>query len=233
MASNVTLDQLVIIGPQASSYSWNEVGVLAESPVSNLVVRNSTIRSFGNAGIWVGPATNPLISDNTVEDTVYAGIMLVSASGGRVDGNTVQRIGVVGSEANGGNAYGISISDEGGPVSTDVVVNANTVEDVPTWHALDTHSGQRISFTNNTVRASMRALFITSTTGRATDITATGNVFESPAPVTSNTRAVTTYDAVDVTVTGNTATGWGSAPFFVDYNNLSTGLIVSGNAVTP
>jgi hypothetical protein len=37
---------------------------------------------------------------------------------------------------------------------------------------------------------------------------------------------------VGVTVTGNTATGWGAAAFFYDYNDLSTGLFVTGNAVT-
>ncbi len=79
-----------------------------------------------------------------------------------------------------------------------------------------------------------RALFITTDTSgnRATDITVTGNVFGSPARVTYNLVAVTTYSAVGVTVTGNTATGWGTAAFFYDYNALSTGLFVSGNTVT-
>ena len=97
----------------------------------------------------------------------------------------MQRIGV--QLANGDNAYGIAVSAYGGePRSSDVTVTGNTVEDVPTWHGLDTHGGLRIAFTNNTVRRASRALFITTDTSgnRATDITVTGNVFGSPAPVT-------------------------------------------------
>ena len=233
-ASNVTLDRLVITGAQASTYSWNEVGVLTTGSVSGLVVRDSTIRTFGNAGIWVGPSTNPLITGTTIEDAVYAGIMVISAAGGRIDGNVVRRIGVQGASANGNNAYGIAVSNDGGSVSSDVVVNGNTVATVPTWHGLDTHGGVRISFTNNTVSGAPRAMFITSDgSGRkATDITVTGNRFLSPAPAAA-VETVTTYAATRVSVTGNTASGWGRAAFFYDYQGQSTGLVVSGNTVTP
>lgn len=234
-ASDVTLDSVVITGPQASTYSWNEVGVLTTGSISDLVVRNSTIRAFGNAGIWVGPSASSRITGNRIEDAVYAGIMVTSANGGRVDGNVVRRIGVKGASANGNNAYGIGVSNEGGAGSADVVVDGNTVETVPTWHGLDTHAGVRISFTNNTVSGAPRALFITSDSyGRnAADITVKGNRFLSPAPVTANLVTVTTYAATRVTVTGNSASGWGSASFFYDYQGLSTGLVVSGNTVTP
>ena len=132
------------------------------------------------------------------------------------------------------NAYGIAVSNESGAVSSDVVVDGNTVETVPTWHGLDTHGGVRISFTNNTVSGAPRALFITSDGSgrRATDITVTGNRFLSPAPA-ADAKAVTTYAATRVSVTGNSASGWGSASFFNDYQGQSTGLVVSGNAVTP
>ncbi len=234
-ASDVTLDSLVITGAQATTYSWNEVGVLTTGSISNLVVRNSTIRTFGNAGIWVGPSTNSRITGTTIEDAVYAGIMVISASGGRVDGNVIRRIGVKGSSTKGGNAYGIAVSNEGGAVSTDVVVDGNRVETVPTWHGLDTHAGVRISFTNNTVSGAPRALFITSDSyGRyATSVTATGNSFLSPSPATTNLTTVTAYAVKGVTVIGNTSSGWGSASFFHDYQGLSTGIVVSGNTMKP
>ena len=233
-ASNVTLDRLVITGAQATTYSWNEVGILTTGSISNLVVRNSTIRTFGNAGMWIGPSTNSRITGSTIEDAVYAGIMVISANGATVDGNVVRRVGVRGAAANSNNAYGIAVSNEGGAVSTDVVVNGNTVETVPTWHGLDTHAGQRISFTNNTVSGAPRALFITSDSyGRnAADVTATGNRFVNPAS-TIDPKAVTTYATIDVTVTGNTASGWGTGGFFNDYQGLSIGLVVSGNSITP
>ncbi len=232
-ASDVTLDSLVITGAQATTYSWNEVGVLTTGSISNLVVRNSTIRTFGNAGIWVGPSTNSRITGTTIEDAVYAGIMVISASGGRVDGNVIRRIGVKGSSTKGGNAYGIAVSNEGGAVSTDVVVDGNRVETVPTWHGLDTHAGVRISFTNNTVSGVMRGVMITSDGSgrRATDVSIVGNRLVNPLATSQD--AVTTYHTVDVRVIGNTASGWGAGNFLSDHQGLSEGLIVADNTVTP
>ena len=234
-ASNVTLARLTIIGPQATTYRANEFGVMTSAAISNLVVRDSTIKTFGNSGMWIANVTNPTITGNRVEDTVYSGIMLVSANGGRVAANTVRRVGVYGSEANYGNAYGIAVSATSGPVSQDVVVDGNTIENVPTWHGLDTHAGLRITFSNNTVSGAPRALFITSDGGsrRSTDVVATGNTFLSPSPATTNLITVTTYNAVDVNVTHNNATGWGGAAFFHDYSGMSTGLVVTDNSVTP
>jgi hypothetical protein len=235
MASNVTIDGVVITGPQASTYAWNEVGVLTSGTVSNVVVRNSTIRRFGNAGVWVGPSTNPRVTGNTIEDTVYAGVMIISAAGGRVDRNVSRRVGVKGSETKGGNAYGIAVSNEGGALSTDVVVDGNVVETVPTWHGLDTHAGVRITFSNNTVSGSPRAMFVTSDSyGRAAaSVKVTGNRFLSPLPAVTNLATVTAYDVDGITVTGNTSTGWGSASFFHDYLGKSTGIVLSSNTVTP
>ncbi len=234
-ASGVTVDSVVITGSQATTYRWNEVGILTTGSISNLVVRNSTLRTFGNSGIWLGPTTNARITGNTIEDAVYAGIMDISGSGDRIDDNVVRRIGVVGASANGNNAYGIAISNDGGTLSRDVVVDGNTVETVPTWHGLDTHAGQRITFSNNTVSGSPRALFITSDSyGRsAANVSVTGNRFLSPLPATTNLDIVTTYDVDGVTITDNTASGWGRASFLNDYLGKSTGIVMSGNSITP
>jgi parallel beta-helix repeat protein len=239
-ADDVTLDGLRILGPQATAFGSDEMGVYARgsaaAPVRELVVRNCEIGSFGGYGIYLQNVADVRLEDNQVHDIVYAGLMVLSGQGGRIENNTVQRIGVVGSAQNDGNAYGIALTaGAGGAAPTaDFAVTGNTVEDVPTWHALDTHGGQRIAFSANTVRRSMRGIFITAADGaRPSQITVSGNTLDSPAPVSANLLAVTTYDAVDVTVTGNTATGWGIDRFFHDYNGLSTGLVVSDNTVTP
>jgi parallel beta-helix repeat protein len=234
-ASNVTLARVTVIGPQATAYRGNEYGVLSSGSISNLVVRDSIIKRFGNSGIWVGPVKGVTISRNTIEDTVYSGIMLISASGGKVSGNTVRRIGVVGSAANDGNAYGIAVSNTGGAVSADIVVDGNRVATVPTWHGLDTHAGLRITFSNNTVSGSPRALFITADASgrRSTDIIASGNTFLSPAPAVTNLITVTTYKASGVDVVENSSSGWGGAAFFHDYNGLSSGLVVKNNSIDP
>jgi hypothetical protein len=237
-SNDVTLDGLHIIGPQGTTYREGEFGITvaasASAPARRLTIRNSEVASFGKAGMWLRYVSALVVENNDVHDIVYAGIMVISGQTGLVDANTVSRIGVYGAEANGNNAYGIALEDQGLPVTSDFTVSGNLVTDVPTWHALDTHGGQRITFTGNAVRGSMHGLFITTSDyGRPTDIVVTGNNFGSPAPVTSNVQAVTTYDSTNVTVTGNMATGWGDDNFFSDYQGLSVGLVVSGNAVTP
>ncbi|MDA8204227.1 MAG: hypothetical protein M0Z49_16005, partial [Chloroflexi bacterium] len=92
----------------------------------------------------------------------------------------------------------------------------------------------RISFRNNTVSGTPRALFITSDSyGRkSSDIVATGNRFVLPTAATDR-KAVTTYAVTRATITGNTASGWGADNFHRDYLGLSTGLVISGNTIIP
>ena len=67
--------------------------------------------------MWLRYVTDAVIENNNVHDAVYAGIMAISWTGGRISGNTVSRIGVYGAEANGNNAYGIAVTDQGDPRS--------------------------------------------------------------------------------------------------------------------
>jgi hypothetical protein len=236
-ANNVTIDGLQIVGSNKTSYDPNEYGILAVgtpgAPIRSLTIRNANIGSFGNAAVFAKYVANLTVSGSAIHDTVYGGVIVISGSGGTISTNLVQRIGVNGSAANENNAYGVLLTDQGGTPSSDISVNANTVEDVPTWHALDTHGGVRLSFTNNTVRRSSRALFITgSPAGHATDVTVTGNQFLSPNPVTFNIEAVTTVGTANVRITGNTISGWDGSTI-EDYGSESTGLVISGNAIGP
>jgi len=247
-ASDVTLDGLHLIGPQATTYRDGEFGITvmatASAPARRLTIRNSEIASFGKAGMWLRYVSDLVVEHNDVHDIVYAGIMVISGTGGRISENTVARIGMNKSGVPGGaenNAYNISIEDQGAPRSSDIRVEGNLVEDNPYWHGLDTHGGLRIAFVNNTIRRCSRAVFLTSSGAsgaHATDITVAGNSILSPAPVTFNLVPITLYAADGVTFTGNIISGWGSAsptsakPYY-DYGGLSTGLVASGNTVTP
>lgn len=234
-ASNVTISGVTIIGPNKTSYDGGEFGVYAfgsaGSPIRHLTVRSSNIGNFGNDGIYAKNVADLVVSGNTIHDIVYAGVLVISGHGGSVSGNLIERIGVHGASANENNAYGVALTDQGGSPTSDFVVSGNTVEDVPTWHALDTHGGQRIRFTNNTVRRSSRGIFITiSPSSKATDVTVSGNHLLVPGPVTFNLEAVTTYDTVGVTITGNTITGWGGSTI-EDYGSMSSKLVVKNNRV--
>ena len=116
------------------------------------------------------------------------------------------------------------------------------MEDVPTWHGLDTHGGLRISWINNTVRRVRRGLFITSSPAsgaHATNNVITGNQLLSPDPIALATTPVTLATVYGAVLTNNTITGWGNGktdtgkPWY-DYLGQSTGLVDNGgNVVTP
>jgi nitrous oxidase accessory protein NosD len=237
-ANNVTIEGIQIAGPNNMSYNGAEYGVYALGspgvPIRHLTIRDTDIGSFGNDGIYAKYVADLLVSGNTIHDIVYAGVMVISGQTGQIENNLVQRIGVRGAAANDNNAYGVALTDQGGAPTSDVVVTGNTIEDVPTWHALDTHGGLRISFTNNTILRSSRGIFITtSLSNRSTDVIVSGNHLLVPAPVTFNLEAVTTYDTVGVTITGNTITGWGAGRAIEDFETMSSGLLVSNNIIDP
>ena len=236
-SSGVTLDHLTILGAQSTTYNASETGVYsngsAASPIVGLIIRNSEVGRFGQSALWLRHVSSVSVTSNTIHDTVYAGIMILSGLGGTIAHNTVQRIGVVGSGTNSGNAYGIALSDTEAPVTSGITVSGNSVADVPTWHAFDTHGGRSLSFTNNTVMRCSRGIFITTDNlgNRATDVLVQGNNLGSPAPVTFNLSAVTTYDADQTTITDNFwSAGW-SGNYFEDYQAQSTNLVVSNNTV--
>ncbi len=240
-ADDVTLDGIAIVGAQSDQYVFDEIGVLVHAspdrPVRRLTIRNSRLASLGGFGAYLRNVESVRLASNEVHDIVYAGLMVLSGRGGTIEDNTVQRIGVQGAEANGGNAYGIAVTTgaDGEPASSGIVLRGNTIEDVPTWHALDTHGGSDLVFEGNVVRRSMRAIFITTDGGgnEPTNIAILGNWLLSPAPVASNLGAITLYRARNVVISGNTATGWGQAAFVNDFEERSTSVHVENNAVQP
>ncbi len=244
LADDVTIDGVAIAGPQADSFSSDEIGVLAPGtanrPIQRLTIRNGSFRSLGNAGIWLEHAHDVTVADNIVEDVVYGGIMTLSAAGGRIVGNVVRRIGVRGSEANSENAYGIAITRGSGsldaePPSTDVVVRGNLIEDVPTWEGLDTHAGLRISFEGNTTRRVARPIVITTDADghRSADIVVTGNRFEEPLAVPRSGIVVIIQSADRVTITSNVVIGWEADAVVHDALGTSTDVTARDNQVTP
>lgn len=240
-ANNVTLDGLVVTGAQSRTYVFDEIGVYVmappEAPVRRLTIRNCEIAAFGGFGTYLRNVADLRLEANDVHDVVYAGLMVLSGTDGTIEGNVVRRVGVEGSEANGGNAYGIVLTTQGvsEPPTSDFLVRGNTVEDVPTWHAIDTHGGRRVVFRENTVRRSMRGIFVTTdgAGNQPTSIAIIDNFLLSPAPIDSNLAAVTIYRAHIVAIIGNTVTGWGESNFIRDFEGSSTRVVISGNTVEP
>jgi parallel beta-helix repeat protein len=248
-ANDVTLDGLHIIGVQATTYNANEVGVevraTAAAPVRRLTIRNSEIANFGFGGTYLRQVSDLVVENNNVHDGVYAGIMVLSGRGGRITGNTVQRIGMVGSGANSGNAYGIALTRGFGtlatePTTADFLVDGNTVEDVPTWHAIDTHAGERITFSNNMMYRVMRGIYVTSDDNNnlAHNIAITGNRIELQGLVASSPWALTVVFADTVLVNRNTSTGYPAGQWLLLYPTTEPGYatnvtVASDNVALP
>lgn len=240
-ANDVTLDDVAVIGTQARTFVFDEIGVLAqatpEAPIHRLTIRDSEIASLGGFATYLRNVADVHLERNDVHDIVYAGLMVLSGTGGTIEDNVVRRIGVEGAEANENNAYGIVLTTLGTtePPTVDFSVIGNTVEDVPTWHAFDTHGGSRIAFRENTVRRSMRGIFITTDEAgnEPTNIAILDNRLLSPAPIDTNLAAITLYRAHVVAIIGNTATGWGEGNFLRDFEDRSTRIVVDGNTIEP
>jgi hypothetical protein len=244
-ASDVTIDGLRVVGTQATTYDKDEAGIEVEgtvaTPTRGLIIRNCEIGNLGYGGVYLQHVASFVVESNHIYDGVYAGIMVVSSQGGRIAGNTVQRIGVFGAAANSNNAYGIALSRGDGdldadPRSADIVVSGNTVEDVPTWHAFDTHGGERITWTANISRRSRSGIFITgSATLRSLDNDIDGNTFYAPAD--ADHYAVTSVYSTGGYVRNNIIVGWPSGHEILmtsggDPSATAVDLTISGNTIT-
>lgn len=248
-ASDVTINGMTITGAQSHNLITTEYGVKVSTAISDLTVTNCTISNFGFGGIWTDRVTSGLsLTYNTITDIFYAGIMVLSCGGGDVSHNTIKRIGVGWTTGGSGggfdvnNAYGIALSASNTPTirTSNVTVTYNDIEDVPTWHALDTHSGADITFANNTIRRTSRPIFLTNAGYEPLRCAITNNRIESPGTITFNLVAITLYDTNTCSVTGNQISSaypdqnQYSLPGddrVYDYALASTGLIVSGNTL--
>jgi hypothetical protein len=248
-ASDVTVDGLQVTGPKVMEYDAREVGIRVEgtvaTPISGLVIRNCQLGDLGYGGMYVQHVVDFVLEANRIHDAVYAGIMVVSGRDGRISGNSIQRIGPPAAsttDATGSNAYGIALTRGDGslaadPRSTDIVVSDNTVEDVPTWHAFDTHGGQRITWTGNVARGSRSGIFITGSespdgTLRSLDVDVEGNTLYAPS--SADHYAITSVYSTGGQVRDNTIVGWPAGHGLLttsDGDPLATAvdLTISGN----
>lgn len=219
LSREITVTGGILTAPLASSYVVRVSG--ADVTIDGLTT------SGGFAGIWADPAVRLVVRNARISDASYGGIMVLSGYACTIANNLVSRIGV--GQPNGTNAYGIGLTySYGNSVTTDCTVSGNTVTDVPTWHAFDTHGGQRIAFIGNTARNASRAFFLTD---GPSDLTMTGNTLDR-GTATFNLVGLTLFNANRVTVTGNKVTGYG-ASWWLDDEGGSTGIDIQNNTVTP
>ena len=122
-----------------------------DAPVRGLVLDRIRSSGFGYEPIRLLWCRDVTITDCNVQDFWYAGVMVLSSTHGRIERCTVRNA-RVSTEVR--DAYGIAITDNENTEdarSRDWVVDSCRVEDIRFWEGIDTHSGQNITITNNTI----------------------------------------------------------------------------------
>ncbi|GAC1618032.1 MAG: hypothetical protein NVS9B1_27260 [Candidatus Dormibacteraceae bacterium] len=240
-ANNVTISDKSISGTQSNGPQGTRIfGIqalgTAANPITNLVIRRCVLSGM-TMGIYLRYVKDLVIEDCTITDADYAGILVYSGVSTTVGSsiirrNTIQRIGYARTDfsdpAFQNNAYGIALSRNPttdyttDPRSAGYLVSANLIEDVPLWHGLDTHAGQDITFSGNTMRRIPRPIFITtdaSPSDRPINITLTNNRMEQALSKTGGTNktAITLVNLQGGTISGNLADAAYGSPLVYDY----------------
>lgn len=158
--SNVTVDGITINGRHAEptsfsgEYAIEVIGTSASAPVTDLVVKNVTIRNVGMYGLHLKWVEDFYLFNNSIYGVGYAGIGCTSAIRGTIASNNIDTVPV--SAVFSDNGYGIFLSRSEtdslltDPHTTDVKVVGNRVHGVP-WEGIDTHGGLNIVISDNTV----------------------------------------------------------------------------------
>lgn len=160
-ANNVKLRGLKIVGPAPAAavaqYGVSGEGVSGVFPILGFEVYDCEVSGWGHTNIRVlygGAGTR--VAQNVMTSVPYAGIRLASCVGFVCAQNQVSG----GYMATGYvNCYGITMdrANELSDVSTaeprsgQGACSLNVVRDFPTWAGIDTHGGQGIAITGNTV----------------------------------------------------------------------------------
>lgn len=258
-ASNVTLDGLTLQGPVSATYQANGAAInasgtmnagLAPTNISNLTVKDCTIKGWGAYGIFAAYLDGFLFLNNGITDVGYAGIGVLSGINGRVGFNKFDTVG----PGSAGNAYGVYFSRATGdsgeltsqPRSADITCIGNDARNIPLWEAYDTHGGERIAFIGNTSYNTKIGIQIgTSLNASNVDtyaplkITAVGNTLDSGVSNGSASFGITVHGVLGGakatgSVGSNTTIGFGDQTNLDNgsayYFYATSGLSFTGNA---
>lgn len=132
----------------------NFSGTSSASYREGLKLIDCHLHSSGFYGVYSQFGSNVEIRGCVIEHVGYAAVMALSAANWIVNENRIDDV----SPGSSGNAYGIAFTRDGSsgslatyPASIDCQACNNLIQNVPSWEGLDTHGGQRITFSGNTI----------------------------------------------------------------------------------
>lgn len=224
-ASHVVFDNLRLIGLQYESWVLEEDAIAASGTfrarkpplfLQDIKITRCVFENFGDAAIMLKYVDGAAIADNKISRVVNVGVGLLSVRHATVSGNTIQE--VTGKGVSGDNAWGIYASrltnDPGElvsqPRSEFIDISRNAVSDVPTWTGIDTHGGNAISVTGNTVTNTLFGVAVGVSVDHSgakayapTNVTISDNILNSGVADGSRAYGITFTGVSD----GNFATG--------------------------
>ena len=164
-ASNCQIKGIKLQGPQyvasqVSEMAINAYGADASNYITDLVVENCQITTWGFYAIYLVFVSDFKITGNKITNIYMAGVQTLSAIRGKIKVNDINNI--VGTP----NAYGIALSREeqdslvNYPRSSDIRVEGNLIRGVTYWEGLDTHAGSGITFIGNRVYGCKIAIMV-------------------------------------------------------------------------
>lgn len=221
-SSGVTLRKLRLQSNAGGLYDVDSsairiTGVSAANPAEGVRIEDVEIDGFGMYGIYAKYVRDFEITDNQLTNLGYSGVMIVSGAEGTISDNRVATIN--GNSPVNPNAYGIALTRAKSgnlgtdPNSRDIVVSNNTVRGVPTWHGLDTHGGERVTFSNNVVYDTYRAINIVGNEQPDTDarnVVVVGNNANSSVLDGSRSNGIQLANVTGATICDNAIRGYGT-----------------------
>ena len=210
--SNITIHGLKLEGPGATFnadscgfYATGTVNGAAVAPtyLENVNLIDCEATGFGRDGIRLDYVDGAKIVRPRLTSLGYCGVEAISCKNVEIEKPYIDTLS---GETDSGelNAYGVtftritSSSDTVRyPPSEDCSVVGGTIKNIPTWHALDTHGGQRITFRDVLVRECRRAAVLTHATHVSSVDCLVDNVraFNTAAATATNSNATEKRDS--------------------------------------
>lgn len=228
-ASDVTVRDPAIAGPGGTTLGTSQKLIYAvgaqSAPLSNVRVEGARLTGSMSDSVWLEWCVDSVVSRCAISDFLNSGVMVISGEGVAVDCNAI-RDGHI--PANGVEVYGIAVSDLANTVaarSRHCTVTGNRVHQID-WEGIDTHGGDGVVVTGNTVTASRRSIALV--TGNATRVTAPRNCVVSGNLIDATGARVTpdigiflggiSGNPASATITGNQIVGYdGESPIVTTF----------------
>jgi hypothetical protein len=249
-ASNISIRNVKLTGPQYALSKANEIGVHAygtdsSNYITGLEVTDCEISTLGGSGILTKYVSDYNISNNYIYNIYSAGMSIQSTIRGHITGNNINNI--IGTP----NAYGIAFTRSNNdslvtePRSGYSVCANNIIRNVINWDALNTHGGEYIDFIGNVCYGNKIGADIGPAQNTAgtyvfapLHINVVGNVFNSGITDGSAYQGIVFTGADDNqyatgSITGNTIIEHGAEATVTSsalYTYWTEGLTITGNS---